>query len=264
MPRQPAGPRPGRPDPAVLHRAVRVTAAACIGFYTFRYGLGQPVTATYALFGAIAIGVLARIGGSAQARVRTLGLTLPAAWALICLGTVLAVHAWTAALGMVGVGFAVAYGSVGGPRMVGLANGLQLLYILPCFPPYAPDALPQRLGGVSAGILLLAAAELLLWPERPPPAYRDRLAAAVAAVADLADRAADHAGAAGIRAVDGSPGRPGRPSSRRTRPGRGPSRSWTSCGSPAAPRWSGPPPPAPSTAPSRTARPPCATPARSS
>ncbi|MGY0466189.1 FUSC family protein [Kitasatospora sp. cg17-2] len=183
--------RRARPAPAVVHRAVRVTAAACAGFYTFRYGLDRPASATYALFAAVALGVLARVEGSARTRARTILWTLPAAWALVCLGTVLAVHSWAAALGMVGVGFAVSYGSVGGPRMVGLANGLQLLYILPCFPPYSPDTLPQRLLGVTAGLLLLAAAELLLWPEPAPPDYRGRLSRAALALAELADLAAD-------------------------------------------------------------------------
>ncbi|MFD4910683.1 FUSC family protein [Kitasatospora purpeofusca] len=184
-------PRRVRPAPAVVHRAVRVTAAACAGFYAFRYGLDRPASATYALFAAVALGVLARVEGSARTRARTILWTLPAAWVLVCLGTVLAVHSWAAALGMVGVGFAVSYGSVGGPRMVGLANGLQLLYILPCFPPYSPEALPQRLLGVTAGLLLLAAAELLLWPEPAPPDYRGRLSRAALALAELADLAAD-------------------------------------------------------------------------
>ncbi|SDS79058.1 Fusaric acid resistance protein-like [Streptomyces sp. TLI_053] len=184
-------PRRVRPAPAVVHRAVRVTAAACAGFYLFRYGLDRPVAATYALFAAVALGVLARVEGAALTRARTILWTLPCAWALVCLGTVLAVHSWAAALGMVAVGFAVSYGSVGGPRMVGLANGLQLLYILPCFPPYAPDTLSQRLLGVTAGMLLLAAAERLLWPEPAPPDYRGRLSRAALALAELADLAAD-------------------------------------------------------------------------
>ncbi|MFF1903000.1 FUSC family protein [Kitasatospora sp. NPDC058218] len=193
----------------MVHRAVRVTAAACAGFYTFRYGLDRPVTATYALFGAVAVGVLARVEGGARTRARTLLLTLPFAWALVCLGTVLAVHAWTAALGMAGVGFAVAFASVGGPRLVGLTNGLQLFYILPCFPPYAPDTLPQRLTGVTVGLLLLAAAERLLWPEPSPTDYRARVALAARALARLADlAAADCAG----RPPAAPPSRAGPPS----------------------------------------------------
>ncbi|MFB7619138.1 FUSC family protein [Kitasatospora sp. NPDC056181] len=203
LPGRPEQPRRSRPEPAVVHRAVRVTAAACVGFYTFRYGLHQPVTATYALFAAVAVGVLARVEGDARARVRTLLLTLPFAAALVCLGTALAVHAWTAALGMAGVGFAVAFGSVGGPRLVGLANGLQLFYILPCFPPFAPDTLPQRLAGVATGLVLLAAAERLLWPEPPPTDYRDRVARAARALAQLADLAAAECAGRRPAAADG-------------------------------------------------------------
>ncbi|MER7768436.1 FUSC family protein [Kitasatospora sp. NPDC096140] len=183
-------PRGGRPDAAVVHRAVRVTLAACAGFYTFRYGLHRPVSATYALFAAVALGVLARVEGAARARARTILWTLPFACGLVCLGTLLAVRDWAAALGMVGVGFAVSFGTVGGPRMVGLANGLQLLYILPCFPPYSPDTLLQRLLGVVVGLLLLAGAELLMWPEPATPDYRGRLSRAASALADLADLAA--------------------------------------------------------------------------
>ncbi|MGV9269145.1 FUSC family protein [Kitasatospora sp. NPDC003701] len=208
LPDRPVPPHRARPDPAVVHRAVRVTAASCAGFYTFRYGLHQPVTATYALFGAIAVGVLARVEGGARARARTLLVTLPFAWVLVCLGTVLAVHAWTAAVGMAGVGFTVAFASVGGPRLVGLTNGLQLFYILPCFPPYAPDTLPQRLAGVTAGLLLLAAAERLLWPEPSPTDYRDRVARAAQAVARLADLAAADCAARPPAVPPGSTGPP--------------------------------------------------------
>ena len=36
------------------------------------------------------------------------------------------------------LGFVVSFVGVGGPRLVGLAAGMQLLYILPCFPPTTP------------------------------------------------------------------------------------------------------------------------------
>ena len=49
---------------------------------------------------------------------------------------------------MLVVGFAIAYAGAGGPRVVGAANGLQLLYILPSFPPYAPESLGSRLIGL--------------------------------------------------------------------------------------------------------------------
>ncbi|GJF31789.1 hypothetical protein KNE206_44890 [Kitasatospora sp. NE20-6] len=178
------------PELRTTWNAVRVTAAACGGFYLCRYGLHQPVAAIYAVFGPVSLGVLARLGGGARQRARTLLAALPAAYVLVVLGTLLAVHSWAAALGMLAVGFTVSYASVGGPRLVGLANGLQLFYILPCFPPYDPGSLPHRLAGLTVGVVLLAAAELLLRPTGPPVDYRDRLARAAEAVAGLADRTA--------------------------------------------------------------------------
>ncbi|MFF3601482.1 FUSC family protein [Kitasatospora indigofera] len=174
-----------------VHRALRVTLVACAGFYVCRYALHDDTMATYALFAAVATGVLSQLGGGPEDRARTLLAVLPGAYLLVTTGTLLAVRAWSAALGMLVVGFAVAYGSVGGPRLVGLANGLQLFYILPCFPPYQPGALPSRLAGVSIGLVLLAGAELALWPERTPVRYQDRLARATETVARLADSAAD-------------------------------------------------------------------------
>ncbi|MDQ0313519.1 putative membrane protein YccC [Kitasatospora herbaricolor] len=194
MGRLPAAPgwlRRRDPHLVAVHRALRVTLAACAGFYVCRYALHDATTATYALFAVVATGVLSQLGGGPKDRARTLLAVLPAAYALVTTGTLLAVQAWSAALGMLVVGFAVAYGSVGGPRLVGLANGLQLFYILPCFPPYQPGALPSRLAGVTVGLLLLAGAELVLWPERTPVRYQDRLARAADMVARLADSAAD-------------------------------------------------------------------------
>ncbi|MFC9330685.1 FUSC family protein [Kitasatospora sp. NPDC057015] len=181
-----------RRDPRLtaVHRALRVTLVACAAFYACRYGLHDDTMATYGLFAVVAAGVLSQLGGGAADRARTLLAVLPASYLLVTAGTLLAVRAWSAALGMLVIGFAVAYGSVGGPRLVGLANGLQLFYILPCFPPYAPQALASRLAGVTIGLVLLAGAELALWPERRPLRYRDRVARAAYAVARLADGAA--------------------------------------------------------------------------
>jgi uncharacterized membrane protein YccC len=194
----PAGPAGGgaaravvwlrRRDPslAAVRRAARVTVAACVAFYTCRYLADTPTTAVYALFAAIALGVLSEVTGPPTARTRVYAASLLVACVLVTLGTVLAVSTWTAVLGMLVVGFAVAYAGVGGPRVVGVVNGLQLFYVLPCFPPYAPDTLDQRLLGVGVGITLLAVADRLLWPAPAPadPAVR---------VADAAGRVAAYA-----------------------------------------------------------------------
>ncbi|MER5378641.1 FUSC family protein [Streptomyces sp. NPDC002553] len=174
-------------------RAARVTAAAAAGFYPALYLLDQPVMAIYALFAPISFGVLSPVPGSGRRRALTLLRALPAAAALTALGTALAVATWPAVAGMVFVGFALTFLAACGPRLAGTVPGLQLFYILACFPPYAPDTLPQRLIGLTAGTLLLALGEVLLFPEPAEPSYRVRLADAL----DLAAHAAGSFAGAG-------------------------------------------------------------------
>jgi uncharacterized membrane protein YccC len=186
------GPWLRRRDPrlAAVRRAARVTVASCIGFYVCQYAIGEPVMALYALFGAIALGMLSDVGGSPAERTRALLGALPVGLVLVTLGTVLAVDVWAAAAGMLLVGFAVAYSTVGGPRIAGLANGLQLLYILPCFPPYDPGSLPARLTGLVIGVGLLTVVDRVLWPAPAPRGFADRLARAVEPVQRYAETVA--------------------------------------------------------------------------
>ncbi|MFD7320380.1 FUSC family protein [Streptomyces sp. NPDC059875] len=164
-------------------RSLRVTLAAGAGFYLFLYGFGQPVAATYALFAAVALAGLSRIPGTGRQRAAVLLRLLPAAWLLVVVGTYLAVSTWSAVAGMLVIGFALAFVAVGGPRPAGAAPGLQLLYILPSFPPYAPDTLGERLTGTTTGILLLILAEACLFPDPPTVSYRE-LAARAAVTAE--------------------------------------------------------------------------------
>jgi uncharacterized membrane protein YccC len=187
-----------RHDPGlvVVHRALRVTAAACVGFYLCRYALGAAETAVYALFGAIALGALSEVTGEPGQRTRTYLAALLVGLVLVSLGTMLAASTWAAAAGMLVVGFAVTYAGVGGPRVAGVANGLQLFYVLPCFPPFAPGSLDDRLIGLTVGVLLLAVADRLLWPAPAPPDVALRVAHAAGAAAAYA-RALQAATAAG-------------------------------------------------------------------
>lgn len=182
-----------RHDPQLLavRRAVRVTLVACLGFYLCRYVLGEPAMAPYALFGAVALGALSQIPGSPSRRARTLVMVLPVAWALVSVGTLLSVSTVAATAGMFLLGFALSYVGVGGPRLSGLAAGMQLLYILPCFPPYDPGSLPFRLLGVTMAIVLLAIAEVTVWPDPSPAPYRAKLGAAVGALAGCLEAVAD-------------------------------------------------------------------------
>ncbi|MFF2703266.1 FUSC family protein [Streptomyces cyaneofuscatus] len=168
----------GQERATIVRRAVRVAVAASAGFYPLLYGAGLPVMALYALFAPIAVGLLSPVPGSGRQRVSVMLRALPPALVLATLGTLLAVQTWAAVVGMLAVGFVLAFAAVGGPRPAGVAPGLQLFYILACFPPYAPGTLGQRLAGLTLGVLALAACELLL-PDPPAASYPERLARAL-------------------------------------------------------------------------------------
>src|SRR5215218_5987040 len=105
-----------RHDPGLLtvRRAARVALVACLGFSVCRYLLGNPAMATYALFGAVALGALSQIPGSPRQRARTLVAVLPVGWVLVGLGTLLSVNTAPATIGMFVLGFVVSFaGSAG-------------------------------------------------------------------------------------------------------------------------------------------------------
>lgn len=169
---------------AVLRRAVQTTVAASTGFYLCLYGLDQPVAALYSLFAAIALGPLSPFAGTGRQRAAVVLRALPFGLVLVAIGTALAASTWAAVAGMLVLGFLLGFAPVGGPRSAGVAPGLQLFYILACFPPYAPQTLPARLAGAALGALLLAAADAFLFPEAPAPSYRARLADALETAAE--------------------------------------------------------------------------------
>lgn len=178
---------PSGPDrTAIVHRAVRVTVAASAGFYPFVYVVDRPETAIYALFGPVALGAMSQIPGSGRQRAAVMLRALPVGLLLVVLGTVLAVSTWAAVLGMLVVGFVLAFAAVAGPRAAGAAPGLQLCYILACFPPYAPQALGDRLTGITLGVLVLALCEVFLLPAPTAVPYRERLADAISTAASAA------------------------------------------------------------------------------
>lgn len=150
-----------------------------------RYAVGSPVAATYAVFGTIGFGVLSQVVGTPRQRTRTLAGCLVAGTVLLVVGSLLAGITAAASLGMLVVGVIVAFLAVGGPRLAGVVNGLLLVYILPSFPPFAPDTLPERVLGFVFGVGLLLLADRVLWPSRPVVSYARRCAAAARALADL-------------------------------------------------------------------------------
>lgn len=170
---------------------MRHVIVALLAFYVCRYGFDNPVLATYAVFAVIAAAAFVQLPGPVRRQSLVLLMALPAAWALVALGTALASSTWAAAGGMLVIGFGITFFGVGGPRLVGLAGALQIFYIVASFPPFQPDALPSRLIGVTVGIALSAAAEVLLWPGPGPVTFQRRLQLAANALADLLEKTAE-------------------------------------------------------------------------
>lgn len=189
------------PGSAAVRRAARVTVASCAGFYVCRYVFGDPTTAVYAVFGAVSLGALADVTGRPAQRTRTYIVALAVGVVLVALGTLLAADTAAAVAGMLVVGFVVAYAGVAGTRVAAVTNGLQLFYVLPCFPPYAPEQLGQRIVGVVVGVVLLAVADRVLWPAPAPPDVARRIADAATAAGAYA-RALEVAMRSGASAGD--------------------------------------------------------------
>jgi uncharacterized membrane protein YccC len=164
------------PHHIVLHRAVRVTLACCVGFYTCRFLIGDAQMGTYACFAAMSLGAMSSIAGGARQRLRLYAVALVGSWIFVTAGTFAAVNVWVASAGMLVVGFLVSYLAIGGPRLAGISTGLLLMFILPSFPPYTPEALDSRLIAVALGTGLMAAADRWLWPSPDPEPYERRLA----------------------------------------------------------------------------------------
>jgi uncharacterized membrane protein YccC len=176
-----------RRDPGLLklRRAIRVAVVASVGFYGCRYGLGNRQLAVYSLFAAFALGALSRLPGPRRRTVTTLLASLPVATGLVTVGSLVAVNLFLATSAMMVFGFLISFAGVGGPRLVGLAGGMQLMFILPAFPPDGLGMVPTRVAGVALGIGLLALAELVLWPDPPPERIEHRVAGACQALAGL-------------------------------------------------------------------------------
>ncbi|GAA0401064.1 FUSC family protein [Streptomyces luteireticuli] len=191
--------------PPALRRAVWTVLAGCLPFAVLLYGFHRPVEALYAIFGTLPLVLFCRVPGPPRRRTRTLLTALPVGWLLVTAGTLLAVRSWAAACGMLAVGFLVSFCAACGPRAAALSIAFQLYYVLPCFPPYAPQTLGARLTGLTVGILCTVLAERLVWPDPTPVPYRAVLADAADAVAGHAERTAGAlAAGTGLAGLQGS------------------------------------------------------------
>ena len=159
------------PGLVALRRALRVTAAACVGFFVCRYAIGLPTLATYAVFGTIAFGFLSDVSGPPALRTRTYLAALPVG------ARARRDRDGGGPFDARGGGRDARRGVRGGvrgrrrPAHRGPRQRPAAVLRAPLLPPVRPRArCPQRLGGLTIGLLLVAAADRLLWPAPGPRA----------------------------------------------------------------------------------------------
>ncbi|HEV2634673.1 MAG TPA: FUSC family protein [Actinocrinis sp.] len=147
-----------------LRRAGR---AAIVMPAMFAFGakvLDNGQLATFAAFGAFAMLLLVDFSGTRWDRARALGSLTVVGSVLVSLGTLASREAWSAAVAMCVVGFAVLFVGVVSSVTAGATTSLLLSFILPVSLPGSPSAIADRVEGwVMAGVVAMAAATLL-WP----------------------------------------------------------------------------------------------------
>ena len=188
---------------AAARAAVVVPAAFAIG----NFGVGNPETALFAAFGALAFLVYADFSGPRLARLAAYVALLLVGAALITVGTLCSHSPVLAAAVMAVVGFVVLFAGIVNGYVAAAGNAALLSFILPVMVPADAADIPARLAGWAIGGTLATTAVMILWPRRPRDQLRAAAADACRALADLVaephEAAREEAARAAVHAVGG-------------------------------------------------------------
>ena len=186
---------------AAARAAVVVPAAFAIG----NFGVGNPETALFAAFGALAFLVYADFSGPKLGRLAAYVALLLVGAALITVGTLCSHSPVLAAAVMAVVGFVVLFAGIVNGYAASAGNAALLSFILPVMVPADAADIPARLAGWGIGGALATAAVMILWPRRPRDQLRAVAADACRALADLVaephEAAREEAARAAVHAV---------------------------------------------------------------
>ncbi|HEY3872658.1 MAG TPA: FUSC family protein [Actinocrinis sp.] len=128
-------------------------------------GIGNPTIAVFASFGAMGTLLFVDFGGTMRERLTAQAALVGAGGVFICLGTLASQHVWSAALGMLVVGFAVLFAGVISSVLAGATTALLVGFVLPVTLPGPPGTIPDRLAGWFLAGAVSVAAIGLLWPQ---------------------------------------------------------------------------------------------------
>jgi uncharacterized membrane protein YccC len=172
------------PGYVALRRASRAALIMPASFALGAKVIGNPTIAIFASFGGFAMLLLVDFGGTMRLRLQNQAALALGGAVLIALATLASQTAWSAALAMAVVGFAVLFAGVVSSVLASATTSLLLAFILPVALSRPISSIPDELAGwgIAAGASLVAVA--LLWPSPPRSPFRGAVAAACAACAE--------------------------------------------------------------------------------
>ena len=166
-----------------LRRAARAAIVMPAMFAIGDKVIANPEVATFAAFGSFAMLLLVEFPGPMRDRLQAQAALAVTGAGLVCLGTVASRSAWSAAIAMAVVGFAILFAGVVSSVLAGATTALLLAFILPVSIPAPISSLPDRLAGWGLASVAAFAAVALLWPAPAREPLRGRATVACRALA---------------------------------------------------------------------------------
>jgi uncharacterized membrane protein YccC len=173
------------PGHFALRAAARTAVVVPVAFAIGQVGVGNPDTALFAAFGALAFLVFVDFSGPRLGRLAAYVALLLAGAALITVGTLCSNSPALAVAAMAVVGFVVLFAGILNGYLAAGGNAALLSFILPVMVPADAADIPARLAGWGIGGALATTAVMVLWPQRPRDKLRAAAADACLALADL-------------------------------------------------------------------------------
>jgi uncharacterized membrane protein YccC len=171
------------PDLVALRRAGRTAIVLPSMFAICEEVIENPVMATFAAFGSVAMLLLVGFGGPMRERLQAQAALALVGGVFVCLGTLASQNVWLAAVAMGLVGFGVIFAGVVSSVLAGATTSLLLSFILPVATIGPISSIPDRLAGwgVASGAALIAV--WVLWPAPVRGPLRSAAAGACRALA---------------------------------------------------------------------------------
>ena len=174
------------PSRVLLRRAFRVAIVLPLVYYFVVSILNLQAGGAYAFFGTFVLLAFSDFGGPLRDRSLAYLITGGVGLIAIVLGTAVAYNMWTAAIGTMIVGSALAYAAVlrGYVATANMSVLLPFVIAATSGPGGIPE-LPERLAGFAIGVVTATLAAVLLWPVRSRSLLRQRLADLLVASANV-------------------------------------------------------------------------------